>query len=177
MKLSYQKGDVTKFTQDGTVIIPHCVNDLGVMGSGVARALFVKWPYVRQDYIEWFKEGKSEYSEVSGPPQLGHIQSVCVQSEPNIFVINMVGQRDVCDFHDLPPVRYQSLKECLWRLRDWLEENKLEATVVAPKFGSDLAGGDWNLIEKIIHEVFGDSQYDWVIYEFEAKHENRINVN
>ena len=35
------------------------------------------------------------------------------------------------------------------------------------KFGSDLAGGKWELIEELIKETWVDRGFDVVVYEFE----------
>jgi O-acetyl-ADP-ribose deacetylase (regulator of RNase III) len=39
--------------------------------------------------------------------------------------------------------------------------------IAAPKLGAGLAGGDWNVIEKILNEVFSD--YDITVYYLEDK--------
>jgi hypothetical protein len=166
MKIVYKIGNVCNPEEIGTssLLIPHCVNDVPCMGSGVAYALLKKWPQVRNDYMKWFS-GEATESIQSGFPELGHIQLVPV--EKDIKVVNMVGQRDVVDFHDLPPVRYQSIKECLWRMRDWMDKQSEKWTVCAPKFASQLAGGSWDLVEDLIYEVFEDTDYQWFVYTLE----------
>lgn len=46
-------GDITKVHN---AVIVHQVNCQGVMGAGVAKSLYEKWPQVRKDYMGLFKE-------------------------------------------------------------------------------------------------------------------------
>lgn len=175
MKLIYKTGDVTNPDEVGNLFILHCVNDCvgGCMGSGVALALLKKWQQVREQYISWannmIKFQKEVNSWESGDYRLGEIQLVKVEGSTKnndfIGVVNMVGQRDVVDFHGIPPIRYESIRECLWRVRDCIEHwNKNPINIVACKFGSGLAGGSWDKIEKIIIEVFDEVDINFTVY-------------
>ena len=172
MKITYKVGDVRSPEEKAPFVIPHCVNDAvgGIMGSGVARALFEKWDDVKGAYHMWAEGtfgldlGFDDY--ISGPYRLGEVQILEVESvDPDkIYVANMVGQRDVCDFHGIPPVRYEAIRDCLLNLRTWLDKKKTIKNICAPKFCSDLAGGDWSIVEGIIKTVFEKTNYNWVIY-------------
>lgn len=174
MKLTYKKGDVTNPDEIGNLFILHCVNDCvgGCMGSGVALALLKKWPDVKKQYHAWanYELNNSKKSWESNEEfRLGEIQVVKVQGSTKdnnlIAVVNMVGQRDVVDFHGIPPVRYEAIRECLWHVRDCIEHwNKNPINIVAPKFGSALAGGEWSKIEAIIVEVFDNMDVSFTVY-------------
>lgn len=171
MKLIYKQGDVTNPTESGNLFIIHCCNDIPCMGSGVALALMNKWPQVREEYMKWGEYGQSyDKSWVSDKFRLGEIQILDVKElDDDSFwcVVNMIGQRDVCYFEDMPPIRYEAIKECLWKIRRTIEgwrDNEGPINIVAPKFGSHLAGGDWNKIESIIHEVFDETDINFTVY-------------
>lgn len=50
-----------------------------------------------------------------------------------------------------PPIRYNAIRTALTTVNKLAVE--IGATIHAPKFGSDLAGGSWEEIEKIIKET------------------------
>jgi len=54
--IKYVNGDVSEPIGEGRKLIIQCVNNLGIMGAGVARAIMIKWPIVRQRYIAWSLE-------------------------------------------------------------------------------------------------------------------------
>lgn len=156
-------GDVTRPYPTGRkVCIVHCVNDLWVMGSGVARALFMKWPAVRSEYLEW---GKTN-------PPLGEVQFVQVGEET--IVANMVGQHGIgLDEHGNPPIRYDAFKVGLEKVCDFclLTDSDLHLPYL---MGADLAGGDWTLIEKIIREKVFEKGVNVYMYDLFSKREEMV---
>lgn len=56
--ISIVKGDITNAKEN---IICHQVNCQGVMGSGVAKALFTKYPQMRKDYFEYYNNHRESY--------------------------------------------------------------------------------------------------------------------
>lgn len=135
-------------------LICHVVNDLGLMGSGVARALFEKWPAVKSEYVKWAKS-KNNF-------ELGNIQALKV--DENIAVVNMIGQRDIKPINGIPPVRYGALRKSCKKVAEIA--SKYNATVNVPyKMGSDLAGGDWNEVEKILIEELASKDIEVVVYD------------
>lgn len=74
--------DIT--TVDAGLIV-HCVNCQHIMGSGVAKALYTKWPKVKQQYMERSNEAFS----------LGSVDFVDVGdgiSRSQLYVANLYGQ-------------------------------------------------------------------------------------
>ena len=156
MPLKYVVEDVRcPIIQNGQrALIIHCVNDIVCMGSGVAKALYEKWPLVRQEYMKWGKSGHNF--------ELGNIQAVKV--EEDIAVINMIGQRDIKPLNGIPPIRYGAIRKCVRKTADIAK--KYNATVHCPyKMGSDLAGGKWEEIEKILIEELANNDIVTVIYD------------
>lgn len=153
-ELKYIVGDVREPIGEGNKFVAHCVNSVGIMGSGVARALFEKWYKVRSDYLEWAKEEDFK---------LGNIQFVKV--EKNIVVVNMVGQEGVgFDKRENPPIRYEAMRSCLQKLAE--KALQYHASVNLPyKIGCDLAGGSWDIVEPMIIEELCAKDIEVIIYD------------
>lgn len=157
--INYITGDATEPVGDGYKLIIHCCNDLGLWGAGFVLALSNKWEAPEKEYTEW-----SELAKLDGKIlKLGDVQLVLV--EPDIAVVNMIGQRGVRKYAGIPPIRYEAIRECLKQVATFAKG--LEASVHAPRFGSGLAGGNWVEIEKIINEELPDISV--TIYDFEEK--------
>ena len=153
--LTYIEGDATKPIGTGIKYIIHCCNDVGGWGAGFVLALSRKWKDPESDYRYWASNTKDF--------KLGNVRFV--QVEKDIKVVNMIGQHGTGpDSVGNPPIRYVAIKQCLKKVAEHCKENN--ASVHAPKFGSDLAGGDWKLIEKMIKEELINKGIDVTIYEW-----------
>lgn len=130
MTILESKNDLTTVTNG---IIAHCVNCQGAMGSGVARALFLKWPEVREWYMEM----------PTGRAMLGTWHQVFPASHPNVIIANIYGQ-EFCGGEAKFGVKYadiDSVRRGLLPVFDLaLTTGK---TLYLPKIASDLAGLDW----------------------------------
>lgn len=171
------KGDVRnpQMTYDNELaIIPHCCNNLGAMGAGVAKALREKWEQVYDVYAAMARNSKTALSCPQGfKDRLGDNCSVIV--EKNIIVVNMIGQDGIVNSQNTKPVKYWALSSCLQKIRtnliDVLNQHKhyktMRPVIHCPKFGSDLAGGNWEFILELIREQWLEHGIDVVVYEFE----------
>jgi O-acetyl-ADP-ribose deacetylase (regulator of RNase III) len=167
MRTQYVVGDVREHipSPNKVLLIPHIVNDEVVMGSGLAAALFKKWPQVRADYLLWAETYGQELYEgkhSKKPFKLGRNQYVTVEvGPPTIVVVNMVAQSDCGGYKDFAPIRYQSLEECLLRMRDGLQSKVGKFEIATGLIGSGLAGGSWHQITGIVRKVFDQTDVDW----------------
>ena len=170
-ELKYVKGDVTKIKQKGYIIIPHVCNDLGVMGAGVALALKKKWDNVFPVYI-----GSVNYHKKHGFPILGKCPIAEAYSGNNaeIRVANMIAQHGVKSEGNPKPLKYAALIKCMEEVRveatyyDHIFNNGKSkiATIHAPKFGSDLSGGNFEFVLELINEIWVEHGIDVVVYSF-----------
>ena len=158
MKIKYIKGDATKPVGEGLKFIIHCCNDIGAWGAGFVLALSKKWKEPEIQYRDWFNNNELPR------PKLGNIQLVSVSK--NITVVNMIGQHTTFSINGVPPIRYEAIEQCLNRIITI--KKHMDFSVHAPKFGSDLAGGDWNKIEHIINNTLIMNDIDVTIYEWEG---------
>lgn len=129
------EGDL--LTVDSGLIV-HQVNCQGVMGAGVARALYSKYPEVKSEYLAFCK-GKT-------PEELlGHIQLVRVS--PKLTVANLFTQLDFGN-GAVTGIRYTNEPLLVSKLVSLDDVFTSTGTpVYAPyKIGSGLANGNWGKI-------------------------------
>lgn len=143
--LNYVTGDLFNHVGENYVIA-HCCNNIYRMGSGFALNLIKKYPNV----YEVYKQEK---------PPIGKAQIVNV--DKNIYVANMVAQNGVIGPNNLKPIKYRHLANCMQEVYIFSKENNLN--IVAPLFGSKLAGGNWLFIEELIKEIWHN--IDVTIYQ------------
>lgn len=155
-EIKYIEGDATAPIGEGSKIIPHVCNNQGGWGSGFVLAVSKKWKQPEAAYRMWAKDKETF--------KLGETQIVPV--DKGLVVANMIGQ--VMGYKDgLPPVRYEAIREALKKVKNYCIEHS--ASVHAPRFGSALAGGDWNVIEQIIKEEICAYDIPVTIYDFVDK--------
>jgi len=158
-ELKYVKGDVREPTEEGNKLLIHCCNDIGVMSGGVALAIRNKWGIVYDEYAKW----ASDWSASAKVFAVGKIQAVKV--EKDLAVINMIGQHKIgFDVAGLPPIRYYGIDECLKQVAVIAKKNN--ACIVAPRFGSALAGGEWDYIEMMIIKRLIEQDVNVTIYDY-----------
>lgn len=152
----YHKGDLFKYVQDypGYVLIPHVCNNIGGWGLGFVVAL-----------SKWCKTPERVYRSQKNYP-LGHnIYARCDKHPKPIWVVNMVAQSGTVSLDNPRPLNYEALYKCMENIGLGIKsnDNPENYTIVAPKFGSHLAGGNWNIIEVMIEELWKDLEVH--IYE------------
>jgi O-acetyl-ADP-ribose deacetylase (regulator of RNase III) len=137
--INYIKGDATSPQGNGNKIITHVCNDIGGWGRGFVLAISQRWSQPESEYKNWYKS-KENFS-------LGEVQFV--QVEENIWVANMIGQRDIKkDTEGNPPVRYDAIAQALSKVAAFATGKK--ASVHMPRIGCGLAGGSWDKMEPVI---------------------------
>lgn len=169
MQLNYQVGDATRpETNFKPNVIVHCCNNIGGWGSGFVVALNKTFgeegassPMAR--YLKTYEENGLE---------LGDIEIVRT-NEPYIYVCNLIGQQftggETIAGVFVPPIRYEAIRRGLLKLKSVcisrFEIKGEYPDISSPRFGAALAGGEWNKIEEIIHEVFDDLDIKWTVYD------------
>jgi len=137
-KITYVTGDATSPQVEGNKIICHICNDIGAWGAGFVLALSKKW-----NTPEHFYRAMQKY-------ELGDAKVLKV--EDDVWVANMIGQHLIRANGDgVPPIRYQAVAEALMKVNKIAKE--LNATLHMPRIGCGLAGGEWQMIEKILKAV------------------------
>lgn len=141
----YIKGDIT---ETELKYIAHGVNCQNAMGSGVAKALFTKWPEVKSHYHEFCQNGGGF---------LGNVQLIELL---NVNICNCFTQLDY-GYDGKRYVNYAAIVKCFNQLKVIsFHINKYKLAI--PKIGCGLAGGDWNIVEQLINDTVGDDLEIWV---------------
>jgi O-acetyl-ADP-ribose deacetylase (regulator of RNase III) len=146
MAVNYQVGDATAPEAEGSKIIVHVCNDIGVWGKGFVLALSRRWPLADQRYRAWHRGRENDL-----PFAFGQVQFV--QVAPDTWVANLLGQHDIRARGGIPPIRHETLRKGLRRVA--AEANRLAASVHMPRIGCGLAGGKWEEIGPIVEQELG----------------------
>ena len=183
--------------QSGVNIIIHCCNDIPVMGSGVAKALYTQWPQVKEQYLLWHKmteEGfhtdeelgidnhSDKYQYHFPDPDkrnfaLGNVQLISVETGieigvSNALVGNIIGQHNIYPNKvGMPPVRYSAIDYACGLIAKNASESELGFTIHVPYLmGCDLAGGKWDIIERILLDNFKNNGISCLAYDLFGKY-------
>lgn len=155
MEITYLKGDATSPQAEGNKIIVHVCNDIGGWGKGFVMALSKKWAEPEQQYRDWHQSGEGF--------ELGAVQFVQVESD--LWVANLIGQRDLRKKAGVPPIRYEAINDGLAKVGEKALE--LNASVHMPRIGCGLAGGKWEEIEPLIQRNLIEKNIATTVYDFE----------
>lgn len=153
------KGDIFAASLDlvnskgigSTVIIPHVCNNVGVFGAGFSGELDRRFPEVAINF------------NIGGKIKLGNTQFITVTENPvsknKLIIANMVAQNGTISQKNKRPLHYPSLVKCMTTVGDLAQsfvKSDKKVKINAPKFGSGLAGGNWNFISDIIDDIWSD---------------------
>jgi len=134
--------------------IAHGVNCQNRMGSGVAKVLFTKYPKVKEDYHYWYVQDSEFFPRKSD--RLGY----CTQSpqENGKVVLNCYTQEKY-GYDGEKYVSYDAIYNVFEELK-----NLGKKEVAIPKIGCGLAGGNWEIVSRIIDDATGDD-LDVYVYD------------
>lgn len=159
MAINYVKGDLLDSDCD---YICHQVNCQGVMGSGIAKQIRARWPWVFSSYHEYCNRRKHNNESPLG--EIWGVKLIHDNRNPQ-WVVNMFAQDDF-GYSGRRFTSYNAFAKCLDAMRDRLPRDK---TIGFPKnIGCGLGGGDWNVISTMIESILG-GDFDVYIYEREGE--------
>ena len=140
--------------ESGADVILHQVNCQGIMGSGIAKQVKAKYPNVFLSYKK-ICDGFSDKKKLLGMGQ-------CVRTDDGKFIVNLFAQENF-GYDGKCYTDYKALKKCLEQVRDY---PMFDEQIIAIPYlmGCHRGGGDWNVVYKMIEEVFKDN--DVLICEY-----------
>lgn len=144
------KGDLLKSKCN---IICHQVNCQGKMGAGIAKQIRQLYPKVYTEYIDFCNKNKKHL--------LGDCQFVDVSSDIFQCIANLFGQ----EYYGCGALYtdYDALRSSFNKVKDFcnhLLQYRNDISVGIPyNIGCGLAGGDWNIVIKIIEDIFKDEEH------------------
>lgn len=144
------EGDILNATED---MIGHQVNCQGVMGAGLAKQIKCKYPFAYSSYSHLCKNTEDKRD------LLGRIKQV--KEHDDKVVVHIFGQYGYG--RGKIQTDYEALKRALRKLE--IVARNCDKSVALPYgIGCGLAGGDWDIVYKIIEDVFSD--YEVTLYKF-----------
>ena len=126
------KGDLFKAKEN---VIAHGCNCLGVMGAGVAYGIRELWPKAYKAYVK-----KHETEGL----KLGEVQLVAIGKEK--YIANLMTQQNTGGGRQ---VDYEAVAKSF---RDLHATLPAHYTIAIPRIGAGLAGGNWEVIWRIIED-------------------------
>ena len=151
MAITIIDGDL--FTTEANVIC-HQTNCQGVMGSGVAKG-------IKERYPEAYRQYRSLCNKTFPKDKLlGHAQAVHIYDEKKT-IYNLFGQEKY-GYDGKQYTSHEALEKCF----KYVVENKADGDIFAMPYriGCDRGGGDWNIVYKMIEDIFVDCEvilYRW----------------
>ncbi len=168
-KLKNVRGDATEpqtTKPNEIVLIAHMCNDANRFGAGFTHALNKKWKEPGKVYSNFCERNKNV-------PILGKVCYAKINSK--LVIANMIGQNGTVSKDNPIPIKYKALINCMSEVAAYIEliqcQTSNPVVIHAPKFGSELAKGDWNFILELIREIWLENGIDVVVYEWESDKE------
>jgi hypothetical protein len=174
----YRQGNLFhKMPSEGEIVIAHVCNNIGAYDAGFARSLALKFPKAKAAYLEFYKNGIDDqrqfcYAKNSRGdlvPNIGMTQIVEVEEDNRdriTYVANMIAQEGLRSETNPIPIKYDALEKCMKAVvHRFRSKNKPEADIICPKFGSGLAGGDWNTIETMVNKLWISEGFSVTVFE------------
>ena len=144
--------------ESGANIICHQVNCQGVMGSGIAKQVREKYPYVYAEYKRTCDKAKNRPSQLLGFP-------LCILTEKG-YIANIFSQENY-GYDGKCYTDYNAIKTALSLLRNEMQRTTIFTSIAIPYLmGCARGGGDWNIVYKIIEEIFADYDGEVLICEY-----------
>lgn len=139
-QIEYRKGDLFSYIPRHNTILSHGVNCQGVMGSGVAKTFKEKYPRAFKEYVGYV----NSYSKTN--ELLGKV--LFSKDSDNLTLACMFTQ----EFYGRDGKKYMSYEaffDAFCAVVDCYDES----TIVMPKIGAGLGGGDWGIIEGLMKVI------------------------
>lgn len=142
-------------------ILCHQTNYEGIMGGGIARAI---WDRLLTDRNRIAYTG---FCRKYGKNLLGYTQFLFLEKE--LIVANCYSQNgfDEPDA-DGNITNYDAMRECFVKVLDFALEQKLPIVFIPYGMGCGIAGGNWDKVRSIIEDVFGESDVTATIVQLEV---------
>ena len=141
--------------ESGADVICHQVNCQGVMGSGIAKQVRNKYPEIYKAYIKLCDTCKTKKSLLLGTAHL-------VIKDDGKYIANLFAQENY-GYNKKCYTDYNALKECLINIKNF---SSGKVVAIPYLMGCYRGGGDWNIVYKMIEDIYSDIDCDVLICEY-----------
>ncbi|HEX7964205.1 MAG TPA: ImmA/IrrE family metallo-endopeptidase [Gammaproteobacteria bacterium] len=154
-QIDYVIGNALDPRGKGKKVITHIVNDgaLAWGGRGFAMQLKKKFPVAYAEYRAFTSSNRQLL-------KLGNIHTG--HASADVLIVSMIAQKGFGEGGSRRVV-YAALADCLQKLVDVAGMNS--ASVHMPRIGTGQAGGEWNVIEQLIHSSLIASHIRTHVYD------------
>ena len=137
-----------------SIIVPHVCNNVNAFGAGFAGQI-----------SEFYPQVKANFHVLGHQSKLGHTQFIKVKENKqygySITFANMIAQNKLINSNNKRPLNYAALVYCMNQVKLYAKDLKKKddsskVEIHAPKFGSGLAGGNWDFISCLINDIWSD---------------------
>jgi O-acetyl-ADP-ribose deacetylase (regulator of RNase III) len=143
--MKHIKGDVLEVSKNSkSAVLLHQVNCQGVMGGGIAKQIKDKYPNHFIDYCCIIDHSTGQHKECLG-------QWFITFCEADTAIVGLFGQ--YCFGTDKRHTNYAAFVKSLSDFIQSLCMRKDSELIIPKNIGCGLGGGDWNIIEQILHDV------------------------
>lgn len=141
--------------ESGADVILHQVNCQGVMGSGIAKQVREKYPWVYGAYKKLCDKCKR-----TGQRMLGKCQEVFI--DENRVIVNVFAQENY-GYDGKCYTDYEALRNCFCLINECYKGK----TIAIPYLmACHRGGGDWTVVIKLIESIFNDDDTTVLICEY-----------
>lgn len=146
-----------------SIVVPHVCNNIDKFGAGFTSSIIKNYPIVKENFHMLGSKavlGYNQYVKVFKDKVYNH----------EIIFANMIAQNGTLSDKNKRPLNYLALSKCMYNLYNYVANNldkDNRVQIHAPKFGCGLAGGNWNFIENLIEDIWGDLSV--FIYNYNPK--------
>lgn len=144
MQIIYKKGNLL---EDDADILVNAVNGRGFMAGGIAKSFAEKHPKMLAEYINLCNGAAFNYCFTSFHP-----------TEDDRVICNALTVND--QLHG----EYLFVRGALWELKNFCLGTP--ATIAIPPLGCGIGGLNKTIIEKMIREIFEDTDTELRLYNF-----------
>lgn len=156
--INYVIGDLLQALEEGHVsLVAHQTNCRGIMGSGIAKAIAVKYPQVKQ-----YDRILCDTNDVEG------VSGYCgiLEVDDGKFIANLYGQVDPG-----PNTDYDLLETALWNLESDCHYYDIDV-IGFPLIGCGIGGGSWGIVSKILRNTMSSKEF--YVYVLDEETFNRV---
>lgn len=148
-------------------IICHQVNVHGVMGAGIAAQIKDRYPEVYEIYSDFCAMSFYSDEKLLGKTFIVPTKRYSSSNDCHTFIANCFCQRSE-PWSDGSLTDYVFMKYSFESVLKQAKSHRLSKIAIPYKMGCGIAGGDWNIVEKIIHDVFDKADIEVEIWKLEV---------
>ncbi len=141
------KGDLIKLAKEGKFdVIVHGCNCFHTMGAGIARQIKENFP------VAYMADKDTPYGE------LNKLGTISYARHDLVFIVNAYTQYNFGGSDRM--VNYDAVRSCFVKIKKMFSGKRIGY----PMIGAGLAGGDWNIISKLIDRELEGEDHTLVKY-------------